>query len=94
MVISDNPRATGTLRYSSTSFGAPDRIFTLNMNRYGESYRMEIETFLGCVAAGMPLRVNAIDGLRAVYLAEAAGASLRHGEAIELKSNCEVTWHD
>ena len=46
MVISDNPRATGNLRYSSTSFGAPDRIFTFYMDRYGESYRREIETFL------------------------------------------------
>jgi myo-inositol 2-dehydrogenase/D-chiro-inositol 1-dehydrogenase len=94
MVISDNPRATGVKRYSSTSSGAPDRIFTLNMDRYGEGYRMEIETFLGCVASGTPLPVNAIDGLRASYLAEAAGASLRLGKAIELKSNCEVTWHD
>ena len=63
------------------------------MDRYGEGYRMEIETFLGCVAAGRPLPVNAI-GLRASYLAEAAGASFRLGKAIELKSNCEVTWHD
>jgi hypothetical protein len=36
--------------------------------------------------------VTAIDGLRAVYLAEAAGASLRLGKTIELKSNCEITW--
>jgi predicted dehydrogenase len=57
-------------------------------------YRKEIETFLGSVAAGTPPPVNAIDGLRTAYLAEAAGASLRLGKAIELKSNCEVTWHD
>jgi hypothetical protein len=36
--------------------------------------------------------VTAIDGLRAVYLAEAAGASLRLGKTIELKPNCEITW--
>jgi myo-inositol 2-dehydrogenase/D-chiro-inositol 1-dehydrogenase len=94
MVISDNPRATSLKRYSNTSFGAPDRIFTFYMDRYGDSYRMEIETFLGGVAAGTPPPVNAIDGLRAVYLAEAAGASLRLGKAIELKSDCEVTWHE
>ena len=94
MVISDNPRATGVTRYSSTTFGAPDRIFTFYMDRYGDSYRREIETFLGGVAAGTPPAVNAIDGLRATYLADAAGASLRSGKAIELKSNCEVTWHD
>jgi len=94
MVISDNPRATAVQRYSSTRFGAPDRVFTFYMDRYGHSYRMEIETFLGGVAAGTPPPVNAIDGLRTAYLAEAAGASLRLGEAVELKANCEVTWHD
>jgi predicted dehydrogenase len=26
--------------------------------------------------------------------ADAAGASLRLGRTIELKTNCEVTWHD
>ena len=94
MVISDNPRATAVQRYSSTSFGAPDRVFTFYMDRYGHSYRTEIETFIGCVTAGAPPPVNAIDGLRTAYLAEAAGASLRLGEAVDLKTNCEVTWHD
>ena len=94
MVISDNPRATAVQKYSSASFGAPDRVFTFFMDRYGYSYRKEIETFLGGVAAGTPAPVNAVDGLRAVYLAEAAGASLRSGQTIELNSNCEVAWHD
>jgi myo-inositol 2-dehydrogenase / D-chiro-inositol 1-dehydrogenase len=35
-----------------------------------------------------------VAGLRAAYLADAAGASLRLGRTIELKTNCEVTWHD
>jgi myo-inositol 2-dehydrogenase/D-chiro-inositol 1-dehydrogenase len=94
MVISDNPSATAIKRYATASFGAPDRIFTFYMDRYGDSYRREIETFLGGVAAGTPPPVGAIDGLRAAYLADAAGASLRLGKAIELKTNCEVTWHD
>jgi myo-inositol 2-dehydrogenase / D-chiro-inositol 1-dehydrogenase len=94
MVISDNPRATAVQRYSSSSFGAPDRVFTFFMDRYGHSYRLEIETFLGGVAAGTPPPVNATDGLQTAYLAEAAGASLRLGKAIELKGHCEVTWRD
>ncbi len=94
MVISDNPRATAVQRYSSMSFGAPDRVFTFYMDRYGHSYRTEIETFIDGVTAGTPPPVNAIDGLRTAYLAEAAGASLRIGEAVELKTNCEMTWHD
>lgn len=94
MVISDNPRATGIRRYSDASFGAPDRLFTFYMDRYGESYRREIETFLDGAAAGKPPPVNAIDGLRTAYLAEAAGASLRLGQAVELQPNCEVNWRE
>ena len=62
------------------------------MERYGDSYRFEIEAFVNGVVQGQSASVSAIDGLRAVYLAEAAGASLRLGKAIELKPNCEITW--
>ncbi len=86
-------RATAVQQYSSASFGAPDRLFTIYVDRYGESYRKEIETFLVGVAAGTSPPVSAIDGLRTAYLAEAAGASLRLGRAVELKSNCEVIWN-
>ena len=92
MVISDNPKATGFKRFSSTSFGAPDRFRALFMERYGDSYRLEIETFLRGVVEGAPAPVNAFDGLRTAYLAEGAAASLQLGKAVELKTNCEVTW--
>ncbi len=93
MVISDSPRATGNVRYSGTSFGARSDFYLL----HGPLWRKlpkGIETFLGCLSAGTSLPVNAIDGLHAVYLAEAAGASLRLGQAVELKDNCEVTWNE
>ena len=92
MVMSDNPQATGFKRFSSTSFGAPDRFRAFFMERYGDSYRLEIEAFVNGLVQGQPASVSAIDGLKAVYLAEAAGASLRLGKAIELKPNCEITW--
>ena len=92
MVMSDNPQATGFKRFSSTNFGAPDRFRSFFMERYGDSYRLEIEAFVKGLTQGQPASVNALDGLRAVYLAEAAGASLRTGKAIELKPNCEITW--
>ena len=92
MVMSDNPKATGFKRFSSTNFGAPDRFRAFFMERYGDSYRLEIEAFVNGLAQGQSASVSAIDGLRAVYLAEAAGASLRTGKAIELKPNCEITW--
>ena len=70
MVMSDNPRATGLKRFSNTSFGAPDRFRAFFMERYGDSYRLEIETFLHGLTKGTPAPVSATDGLRAVYLAE------------------------
>lgn len=92
MVMSDNPQATGFKRFSSQSFGAPDRFRAFFMERYGDSYRLEIEAFVNGLVQGQSASVSALDGLRAVYLAEAAGASLRLGKAIELKPNCEITW--
>jgi myo-inositol 2-dehydrogenase/D-chiro-inositol 1-dehydrogenase len=94
MVISDNPKATGVRRYSSNAFGAPDRFRAFFLERYGDSYRIEIESFLRGLAEGKPPPVNANDGLQTAYLAEAAAASLRLGRAIELRTNCEATWHD
>jgi len=40
------------------------------------------KTFLGGVAANTPFPVNAIDGLRTAYLAEAAGASKKRRKEI------------
>jgi len=45
------------------------------------------------VAAGTPPPVDALDSRQTAYLAEAAGASLRPGRAVELKTDCEVSWH-
>src|SRR5262245_13667747 len=92
MVMSDNPQATGFKRFSSTNFGAPDRFRAFFMERYGDSYRFEIEAFVNGLVKGQPASVNALDGLRAVYLAEAAGASLRTGIAIEVYPTCENHW--
>jgi myo-inositol 2-dehydrogenase / D-chiro-inositol 1-dehydrogenase len=94
MLLSDNPTVTNLKRYSSHSGGAPDPMRNFYMDRYGESYRVEVATFLRCAAQGGPPPVNAIDGLQTAYLAEAAGASLRLGRVVELKPNCEVTWND
>src|SRR4029450_9483804 len=72
LVMSGNAQGTGFKRFSSTSFGAPDRFRAFFMERYGDSYRLEIEAFVHGLAQGQSASVNAIDGLPAVYLAEAA----------------------
>ena len=54
------------------------------MERYGDSYRTEIEVFLDCARNGRDMPVNAIDGLRAAILAEAATISNQRGEVVYL----------
>lgn len=92
MVISDNNPRLGVKRYGQDQFGAPQPFRSFFMERYGDSYRIEIETFLGHLQRQEPMPVNAIDGLRAAYLAEAATDSAIRGAAIDLDPSGRVTW--
>ena len=92
MALSDNPRADGFKRFGASEFGSPSRYQTFFMERYGESYRREIESFVRCVADGAPPPINAIDGLKAAYLAEAATESLARGQPIDLDPTGRVIW--
>ncbi len=86
MVMSDNPLRSGVRFFTEAHPGAPDRIREFFMERYGDSYRLEIESFLAHADGGDGMPVNAIDGLRAVYLAEAAAASNATGRSVQLTS--------
>jgi myo-inositol 2-dehydrogenase / D-chiro-inositol 1-dehydrogenase len=54
------------------------------LERYAEAYKAEMAHFLACLAGKEQPRVAAADGLRALELAEAANASLKSGQAVEL----------
>lgn len=54
------------------------------LERYAEAYRLELAHFLACLAGKETPKVAAADGLRALELAEAANASLKSGQAVEL----------
>lgn len=54
------------------------------LERYAEAYRLEMAHFLACLAGREKSKVAAVDGLRALELAEAANASLQSGQAVEL----------
>ncbi|HXV25782.1 MAG TPA: Gfo/Idh/MocA family oxidoreductase, partial [Alphaproteobacteria bacterium] len=64
--------------------GTDAPILEFFMERYGPSYTAEIRLFLDCAREGRDMPVNAIDGLMAAYLAEAATASLKQGKTIHL----------
>ncbi|PIP00721.1 inositol 2-dehydrogenase [Pleomorphomonas carboxyditropha] len=84
MVISDNPRQSGFQRFTNENPGTQAPILEFFMERYGPSYAAEIRLFLDCAREGRDMPVNAIDGLMAAYLAEAATASRKQGKTIEL----------
>jgi myo-inositol 2-dehydrogenase/D-chiro-inositol 1-dehydrogenase len=84
MVVSDNPRQSGFTRYSKSAPGTPEPILEYFMERYGESYAAEIRLFLECARKGRDMPVNAMDGLMAAYLAEAATASRKQSRTIQL----------
>jgi len=84
MLLSDNPRQSGLLSFNGDHPGTPTPLLGFFMERYGASYTGEIRAFLHAIKTGEDMPVNAIDGLMAVYLAEAATASLKHGKTIPL----------
>jgi myo-inositol 2-dehydrogenase/D-chiro-inositol 1-dehydrogenase len=84
MVVSDNPRQSGFVRFSGRDPGVPAPILEFFMERYGPSYAAEIRLFLDCARARADMPVNAIDGLKAAWLAEAATASRKLGKTIVL----------
>lgn len=84
MVISDNPRQSGLVRYMADHPGSPAPILGFFMERYGDSYAAEFRLFVDCARDGRDMPVNALDGLMAAYLAEAATASRQQGRTIHL----------
>jgi myo-inositol 2-dehydrogenase / D-chiro-inositol 1-dehydrogenase len=84
MVISDSPRQSGLKRFTPDHPGSPAPILEFFMERYGDSYAAEIRIFLECAREGRDMPVNALDGLMAGYLAEAATTSRKQGKTIHL----------
>ncbi|AKS47175.1 myo-inositol 2-dehydrogenase [Octadecabacter temperatus] len=49
------------------------------LERYAAAYRAEMEHFVSCIAAGVPIAPTGEDGLKAQILADAADAAARDG---------------
>ncbi|UXM94429.1 Gfo/Idh/MocA family oxidoreductase [Bartonella sp. HY329] len=86
MVVSDNPRQSGFVTFAANAVGVRAPILEFFMERYGPSYTAEIGEFINCAKQGLDMPINAIDGIMAAYLAEAADASLKQGKTINLKN--------
>lgn len=84
MLLSGNHYETSLLRFTSTSAGAPTPLQHFFLDRYADSYRLELADFLDAVEAGRPASVSLQDGLEALRLAEAAQRSLALEQPVTL----------
>ncbi|MCF6321340.1 MAG: Gfo/Idh/MocA family oxidoreductase [Rhizobiaceae bacterium] len=92
MAISQNPRKSSLVRYSQSLSGNPDGLYDFYLDRYADSYRTELLCFVKHVQEGSDMPVNALDGLRAACLADAAKNSSVENRSIKLDTNgMEVT---
>ncbi|MCS6827576.1 MAG: inositol 2-dehydrogenase [Caldilinea sp.] len=85
MLLSGNHYETSLLRFNPTSAGAPTPLRHFFLDRYADSYRLEIADFLDAVQTGRSASVSLQDGLEALRLAEAAQRSLRMGQPVTLQ---------
>lgn len=85
MLISDNHRPTTVVRYGAGVTEARDPLVDFYIERYADSYRIEVDRFVDSVRNGAPSAVTFDDGRRALILADAATESLRTGDRIRLE---------
>jgi myo-inositol 2-dehydrogenase/D-chiro-inositol 1-dehydrogenase len=77
-------RTPTALEVSDATAVARDKPLPFFLERYAESYRLELDNFIDCVLAGRQPAVGARDGWAALYLAEAALESVRSGRPVAL----------
>ncbi len=84
MLVSSNHHENSLLRYRAESAGAPGPLQNFYLDRYADSYRLELIAFLHAVQEGRPAAVSLQDGLEALRLAEAAQESLATQRPVSL----------
>lgn len=84
MVSSDNPRASAILRSDAAVTEAREPLMNFFLDRYAESYRLEILSFLDIITRGAAPAVSFEDGFRALVIAEAAGQALKEGRTVKI----------
>ena len=79
MLQSENPHPTSVRRSLSNMTASREPLHDFFLERYAQSYRLELDDFISAVRDGRPTAVGFEDGRRASILAEAAQESLASG---------------
>ena len=83
MVRAENPLKT-TTTFSNGSGVHGDRQLDFFIDRYAESYRLEMRAFLDALKNGVPMPITGEDGLAAMQIALAAQQSYEEGRPVRV----------
>jgi myo-inositol 2-dehydrogenase/D-chiro-inositol 1-dehydrogenase len=82
MLLNDNLRQTTVRRYRLNETEVREPLLSFFLERYAESYRIELDAFLDALAADGPMPVTPRDGRQALRLADCALESVRTGRPV------------
>jgi myo-inositol 2-dehydrogenase / D-chiro-inositol 1-dehydrogenase len=84
MLQTSNQMESGLLRWSPDGTSHQDRLKLFFLERYAESFRIELDDFLDAVKERRQPSVTGEDGRRALILADAAQRSAETGKAVRV----------
>ena len=84
MLVSENPTTTNVSRHTAASTSARARLHHFFIERYAESYLLEINAFVDAVESGVAPSPSFEDGRRALVLADAAVESASTGQSVRI----------
>ena len=84
MLVSENPTPTSVSRHTAASTSARARLHHFFIDRYAESYLLEIDAFVDAIESGTAPLPSFEDGRRALVLADAAVESAATGRSVRI----------
>jgi myo-inositol 2-dehydrogenase/D-chiro-inositol 1-dehydrogenase len=84
MLMNDNLRPTTLRRYLAQTTEVHDPLLNFFLERYADSYRLELDAFVEAVLDRKPVPVSGEDGKRALMLANAAVESAKSGKSVKV----------
>jgi myo-inositol 2-dehydrogenase/D-chiro-inositol 1-dehydrogenase len=84
MLLNENHRPSTVRSWTASQTEVREPLMNFFLERYADSYRIELEHFIDAVVSGDNLPSTARDGLKALHLANCAIESIKTGRAIAL----------
>ena len=84
MLAASNVTPTAVRSYSKSVTAAAEPYLPFFLERYADSYKVELDTFAQSIQTGAPCKPDFQDGVEALLLANAALESARTGNSVKL----------